>query len=217
MMNKFKAFGADKKLIIKVIAGVLLLVIAFTLYLGKILSSGDDITISKLPQEESGYISNATDEAVLINSKIIIDVAGAVVKPSIVELPVGSRVYEAIDLAGGLTNEADTRYTNLAGVLADGEKLYIPTKKELETADVNTSSSNSKNITSYSSSQKSLININSADSNTLQQLTGVGPSTAEKIINYRIENGNFNKIEDLKNVSGIGDKTFEKFKDKITV
>lgn len=216
MISKIKALGVDKKLILKVIAGILLLVIAFTFYLMKSLSANEDITINELPQKETEYVSLMTEEAILINSDIIIDVAGAVMKPSIVKLPVGSRVYEAIDLAGGLTNDADTRYTNLAGVLADGEKLYIPTRKELEIPDANTNNSSSKNNTIYSN-QKNLININSADSNTLQQLTGVGPSTAEKIINYRMENGKFNKIEDIKNVSGIGDKTFEKFKNKITV
>ena len=220
MIRNMKELGSDKKLILKVIAGVLLLVIAFTFYLLKNLSAQEEITISTDPPKVSEIMNKTTEEGVFINTIIIIDLAGAVMKPSVVELPIGSRVYEAIDLAGGLTDEADTKYTNLAGVLTDGEKIYIPTKKELENSDVKTGNignSSNSNMPSYLNNQKSLININSADSNTLQQLTGVGPSTAEKIINYRLENGNFNKIEDLKNVSGIGEKTFEKLKNKITV
>jgi competence protein ComEA len=144
------------------------------------------------------------------------DVAGAVMAPSVVELPEGSRVFEAIEKAGGLTGDADLSTTNQAEILTDGQKLYIPTRHELEESRAGSPSSglaaNSSGVL-----QSKRININTADSQTLQQLKGVGPATAEKIINYRTENGKFKTIEDLKNVSGIGDKTFEKLKDKITV
>lgn len=217
MINKLKTFEVDKKMVLKVVAGVMLLAIAFCFYLAKNISVDEEITYSDIPNDEIGNIGIISDEAILIKTNIIIDVAGAVEKPSVVDLPIGSRVYEAINLAGGFTKDADTKYINLAKVLVDGEKLYIPTQEELKSAEGIASNVGNQNILNYSNTQPSLININTADSNTLQKLTGVGPSTAEKIINYRLENGNFKNIEDLKNVSGIGDKTFEKLKNKITV
>ena len=146
---------------------------------------------------------------------IVVDVSGAVMNPSVVELSEGSRVYEAIEKAGGLSKDADTKMLNQAEMLIDGQKVYIPTAQEMEEA----SKGGSSPIPSFQSDagRPEKININTASAELLQQLSGVGPSTAEKIINYRNENGKFTRIEDIKNVSGIGEKTFEKFKDKITV
>ena len=217
----------DKKLLIKVIAGLIVLVIAFTMFLIKnnennnivISDENKNQTNSELSGQEGDIVSSKSTEKTspsVIN--IYIDVAGAVNRPSVVTLEPESRVFEAIAQAGGLTKDADTRETNLARVVSDGEKIYIPTKKEMENRSINTGSNGSIGSGQSTGSQVSaLININTADSETLQELTGVGPSTAEKIINYREEYGSFTTIEDLKNVSGIGDKTFNKFKNKITV
>lgn len=138
--------------------------------------------------------------------EVIVDIAGEVVKPDVYVLPNGSRLYEAIEMAGGLTEAADTRNTNLAECIIDGTKIYIPTEKEAE-----------EEIKKSFELKCGLININSADSSELQKLTGVGPSTAEKIITYRNEYGRFKSIEELKNVNGIGDKTFAKLKNLIVV
>lgn len=216
-----KELNVDKKLLLKVIAGVIILVIAFSMYLAR--NSDSEDTVQVLIPKEENHIQegNEAEEedvstaAIVSEKKILIDVSGAVNQPAVVELKEGSRVFEAIELAGGLSKDADTRSTNLAQVLTDGEKLYIPTKKELE--ETGGSYLQTKNTSVEASGSAELININTANSETLQQLTGVGPSTAEKIIRYRTENGNFKTIEDIKNVSGIGEKTFEKFKNKITV
>lgn len=216
-----KELNVDKKLLLKVIAGVIILVIAFSMYLAR--NSDSEDTVQVLIPKEENHIQegNEAEEedvstaAIVSEKKILIDVSGAVNQPAVVELKEGSRVFEAIELAGGLSKDADTRSTNLAQVLTDGEKLYIPTKKELE--ETGGSYLQTKNTSVEASGSAGLININTANSETLQQLTGVGPSTAEKIIRYRTENGNFKTIEDIKNVSGIGEKTFEKFKNKITV
>ncbi|QOX62769.1 ComEA family DNA-binding protein [Anoxybacterium hadale] len=232
MMNHlYEHFTKDKKLMIKVIAGILLLVIAFFSYLMK--NSGEEaIVVTEGTAIDGSAAMVLTGSAIEENSpslEIVIDVSGAVGKPSVLVLPEGSRVYQAVEKSGGFTAEADTRFINQAELLTDGQKLYIPTKEEIEqaqngaapatpiTAGGGTGFTGIPEGLSQQSSDHGLININTADSAVLQQLSGVGPSTAEKIIKYRNENGAFQSIEDIKNVSGIGDKTFEKFKDKIKV
>ena len=186
-------------------------------------------------REESGALVEDLSESFETSTHaalIYIDVAGAVSNPGVITLKPESRVFEAIEAAGGLTKEANTNSINRAAVLNDGERIYIPTNDEFNkvenddpsfgnpesvaaTESTNNPSSSSKKNTDKKNSEK--ININSADSTELQILNGVGPSTAQKIIDYRESNGKFKKIEDIKNVSGIGDKTFEKLKNYITV
>ncbi len=223
-MNVMNKFTQNKKLMIKVIAGVIFIAVAFAFYLMKSNDSDGDLVLSDFSSEETPIQTETTKSAVEETVMIIVDVSGAVVNPCVAELPDGSRVYEAVEKAGGFTPEAETNVINQAEILTDGQKVYIPTKKEVAGETVNKNTQTTQNSTSsyapvYStgSGQSGKININTADSTGLQELTGVGPSTAEKIINYRNENGKFKTIEDLKNVSGIGDKTFEKLKDKITV
>ncbi|MGI6752487.1 MAG: helix-hairpin-helix domain-containing protein [Anaerovoracaceae bacterium] len=150
---------------------------------------------------------------------VIVDVSGAVEEPNVLTLPAGSRVYQAIEGAGGLKNSAETKDINLAAQLIDGTKIYIPTVEESKDANVDNGGSKAGfyGVNRDSSNGGGKININSANSDELQRLTGVGPSTADKILQYRKEYGKFNKIEDLMNISGIGEKTFQKLKDKICV
>lgn len=142
---------------------------------------------------------------------IIVDVGGAVKTPQVVELKENSRVADAISAAGGLTEQADTAGINQAAFLTDGEKVYIPEKGESGTIISGITSAVGSEVTQ----QK--ININTATSEELQTLDGIGPVTAEKILTYRDRNGAFQNIEDLKNVDGIGDKTFENLKEHITI
>lgn len=226
-MNLFRIFEQDKKLLIKAIAGIILLVTAFSFYFIQERLHRQDFSVSVIPENDASSVLNPENSAQnltgtameAVNPRIIVDVAGAVANPSVLELPEGSRVFEAIEKAGGLTGEADTRVLNQAEILIDGQKLYIPTKQEimqLEAEGGGTAISSNSPYTSISG-KSGLVNINTADSAALQQLSGIGPVTADKIINYRDKNGKFNSIEEIKNVSGIGEKTFEKFKDKITV
>jgi len=156
-------------------------------------------------------------------SVIFIDVDGAVNLSGIFALPAGSRVADAIVAAGGLAENADVRYINRAYVLSDGDKLYIPTVSEVAdgtappSAGHVTESAGAVGTASQGSTGTSLININTASSEELQKLNGVGPAIAQRIIDHRTNKGMFNRIEDLMNVSGIGAKTFEKLRDHITV
>ena len=217
-MNFSRFFELDKKLMVKVVAGVILIAVAFAFYLAKNKASSDDLTVSTIPETEQETIAQPTDSAIEEEVMIMVDVAGAVMAPSVVELPEGSRVFEAVEKAGGLTKDADTGTINQDEILADGQKIYIPTKQEVKESTNGSGYSVGSSSSSGSGSVRSgLININTADSAALQQLPGVGPATADKIISYRDENGKFKNIEDIKNVSGIGEKTFEKMKKKITV
>ena len=196
-MNFFHFLSHDKKLMFKVIAGTLFLVVALSFYMVKNSAKEEDLTVSDMVQNDAADLFTQTSEpAVTKKALIVIDVSGAVVNPSVIELPEGSRVYEAIEKAGGLSSDADITYVNRAEVLSDGQKLYIPTKAELE--DTQNSTSSPQQLFQANQLVQNLININTADAQTLQQLTGIGPATADKIIAYRNENGKFKSIEDIK-------------------
>jgi len=141
-------------------------------------------------------------------------VSGAVAHPDVYELPYDSIVKDAIEAAGGPTGEADLNRVNLARRVHDEEQIYVPQKGE-ESLPVSPPSSPS--LPSPSSQGGGKVNINTATAEELDTLPGVGPSIAQRIIDYRTANGPFRSIEDIKNVKGIGDATFEKLKDKITV
>ena len=120
----------------------------------------------------------------------------------IFEVEDGTRVYQIIEMAGGTTEDADISRINLAKIVVDEEKINVPAKVVLEESE----ESNSK-----------MVNINSASVEKLSSLNGIGKSTAEKIIKYREENGYFNTIEEIMNVSGIGESKFNSIKDNIEV
>ena len=159
------------------------------------------------------------------NKKIIVHVSGAVKNEGIVELEEGARVANAIEKAGGVRDDAYTKDINYALKLEDGMKIYVPTieetKQEKEEVNINSESSNyiisSNNTKTNENSNGQKVNINNADESELDKLPGVGPSTAQKIIQYRKENGEFKSIDELKNVSGIGEAKFQKIKDLICV
>lgn len=151
-------------------------------------------------------------ENVIIEEKIVVHISGEVINPGVITLKDGSRVVDAIDMAGGVTQNADLSKINLAYILEDAQKVHIPSKDEENTVEEITSQSNSLN-----KEKNLIININTANEKELQSLPGIGESTAKKIINYRKENGKFNSIEDIKNVSGIGESKFNKIKNNISI
>lgn len=142
-------------------------------------------------------------------------VTGQVVNQGIVKLKEGSRVINAIEEAGGVTPQADLTKINLAYLLEDGMKLYVPSINDKQEEEY-VSSSNT-NRQSANSKQILRININTATNEELQKLPGIGEAMASRIITYRKENGKFTKIEDLKNVSGIGEAKFNNIKNYIYI
>lgn len=171
--------------------------------------------------ETNNNIGNNSDiiEEEMEDEDIVIHVTGAVKKQGIVKVKQGSRISDIIDAAGGITDKADLSKINLAYAIQDGQKIYIPSITDKE--DINTvtedAGTNIIKEENANNSKKEKVNINKASQTELETLSGIGPSTALKIINYRNENGNFKKIEDLKNVPGIGESKFENIKEDICV
>ena len=164
------------------------------------------------------------DEIVEELEKIVVHISGQVANPGVISLDEGSRLIDAINLCGGLTSKADISKVNLAYILEDAQKIYIPSIDDKdETAYISEDSGNTGVVTSgngQTSTKKEeelMVNINTANEEQLEQLPGIGTSIATRIVNYRKENGKFNNIEDIKNVSGIGDAKFNKIKDNICV
>ena len=142
---------------------------------------------------------------------ITVDVKGAVKSPGIYDLPVGSRVNDAVQKAGGLTEQADSKSLNLAQKVSDEALVYVPTKGE-EAASQQTGSG-----VASSTSKEKKVNLNKASLEELKQVKGLGGKRAQDIIDHREANGKFKSVDELRKVSGIGAKTIEKLKDYVTV
>lgn len=162
---------------------------------------------------------NTKEMAENSNNQIIIHITGAVKKTGILKLNKGSRIADAIEKAGGNKEDANLDEVNLAYVLEDGQKIYIPSKKDNTKKEYVTSESGNNVIAENATSKKGenkKVNINTATQSELENLPGVGESIASKIIEYREQNGKFGKIEDLQNVKGIGDAKFNNIKEHVT-
>ena len=175
--------------------------------------------------------SEAVSDKEMQQAMIYVDVCGAVVNPGVFQLAAGSRVFQAIEAAGGYLPEAALTCVNRAGVLTDGQQLYILTQEEMERqgldpAEMSKASDGQMNGSAGTGQntgmtaqvqQDNRININIADEAQLTTLTGIGATRAQAIIAYREENGPFAAIEDIMNVQGIKEGTFAKIKDEIVV
>jgi len=174
-----------------------------------------DVYEELLLEEEEGESDNEQEVAVEEPpSEMMVDVKGAVQNPGVYTMPVNSRVVDAIDKAGGMNTEAEQNAVNLAQIVEDQMVIYVPTEDEATqngTVGVMTGQTNNEE------NNTDTIDINSAEKEALMTLNGIGSSKADNIITYREENGNFQTIEDIKNVSGIGEATFDNLKDFIRV
>lgn len=173
---------------------------------------------------------NTNEIAKQENEKIAIHITGEVKKKGILYLDKGSRIADAISAAGGTTQNANLDQVNLAYILEDGQKIYIPNKNEKIEAGAYIIANSGNNVlvedgknNSNTNSSKSTkganqkVNINSANQTELETLPGIGPSLAQRIIEYRKSNGKFEKIEDIQNVKGIGDSKYSNIKEKICI
>ena len=149
-------------------------------------------------------------------TEIYVHVCGKVVKPGVYELEEDARLCDAIEAAGGYSNKADKEYLNLAEKVTDGQKIYVPGKDEIKENE-QTSAETQNNTNEYKAQDSNKVNINTASREELMTISGIGEAKADSIIAYRSENGSFSSIEDIKNVSGIGDGLFSKMKEYITI
>ena len=156
-----------------------------------------------------------------IPETIYVDICGAVTSPGVYELPYGSRVFQAIEKAGGYLPEAAASYLNRAKGLSDGQQIYVPTQAEVDSQMIqvteNGQEATSETVPGNNNGTDQKINLNTADVSQLTTLTGVGESKALAIIAYREENGPFTSTEDIMSVPGIKEGTYEKIKDKIAI
>jgi len=211
---KYKLFLENKQKLVRVAIITVMILAALFLFMFRTGSHQEKAIINS--NDADTQTSIQTDVSTDV---IIVDVAGEVENPSVIELPAESRINDAILAAGGLTNAADISQINRAAILSDGEKIYIPTKPNPSPA--SSSFNNGEGIPNVSSgggnTGNSLININYASATELQEVPGIGPVTSDKIIQYRKDHGLFRKLDEIKKVSGIGDKTFAKMKPYICI
>ena len=192
------------------IIGIILLIFGI-IYIIKIKIDESNNMDLMLETNTNEIIASSNNEEKTI---IKVHIDGQIKNRGVVELEEGSRLVDAIEKSGGLTEEADTSNINLADILQDGEKVYIYSKQEVE--ELKSIGKLNEEIDN-TTKKDNKININTATQAELEEITGIGPSLAQKIIEYRESNGKFKDIEALKNVSGIGDKKFESMKSQITI
>jgi len=151
-------------------------------------------------------------------SSIFVFICGAISKPGVYEMPEGSRVYELINRAGGITSDGAVNSVNQAETLQDSQQVYIPRRDEVTvTVASGTLGADTPGAAGQGALGKALININTADETTLQQINGIGASRAADIVAYRNTNGSFEEIEDIMKVPGIKNGLFSRIKDQISV
>ena len=197
-----------------------IIVITLGIFYYKKTNNIDDMNLNEDILVEDNTIEKNEEKA---DNFIIVHITGAVKIPGIVKLPEGSRMEDAVQAAGGLTEDADISNVNLAYILDDGIKIKIPSNTDMEEK-MNKNiiiEENEENIIENEQVQNTSaingININKAQEKELTTLPGIGTSLASKIIQYRNENGKFNKKEEIKNVNGVGEKKYEDIKDLIYV
>lgn len=216
----------NKKIIILIIILITILFIIYKNFIKKDNFIEGEINTNILENTEENDNNKEKSDT---NQKIIVYITGEINNPGIYELEVNSRIADCIEKAGGTKENADITDINLATILEDGEKIYIPAKGESngksendakeetrKKAEEKTTESSTK-INPENKQKNPKININTATQTELETLPGIGISTAIKIIEYRKENGKFKNIEEIKNVKGIGENKFKKIKELIKV
>ena len=212
------SFSKKEQIIFILIIASVMIILGFKFILQDIIRpKGEDLSLMPIVDttnydildEKSEQLISEDDEPILI----MVHISGEVYSPGLVELVTGDRVIDAVNLAGGLTKSADLDRINLAKKVEDEEKIYVPKIGESDMPQI----SNELNVTSsQNSSQSDKININTATITELDTLPGIGEVTANTIIEYRSSTP-FRTIEEIMNVSGIGDKKYETIKELIRV
>ena len=219
MIEEIKEKLLENKTLAAVLGIVLVMLIGFLAWLNVTKTTADaqnDLpalsttfsTSSSTSDLKTGSSSSQTE-----SQKLFVDIKGAVKNEGVYEISNGSRVTDVVKLAGGFTEDADKKSVNLAQKLTDEAVIYVA--KVGEAATPITNSQTTSNRSTETNSNK--INLNTATLSELQMISGIGAKRAQDIIDYRDANGGFSSVDDLANVSGIGEKTLEKLKSEVTV
>ena len=202
-----------QKIILGIIIAIIIGCICYYVYAREEESTTENLENNLEIQEEMTK-EEYSDETILVH------VSGAVKKEGVIELKINSRISDAIEKAEGIREDACIEDINLAYKLEDGMKIHIPTKQEKEEKkeeEYVTTLSGIHTNQEETEKKDTKVNINTATQTQLETLPGIGPSTAMKILDYRKEKGKFTKIEEIKEVGGIGEAKFNKIKDLITI
>lgn len=216
-LRTYRRFYRDNKIELKVAAIVITITIATLFFYLK----GDFLNIDKKQNEAGNSKPSYQKQNDIVKEKktseielLTVDISGKVKTPGVYQIKKGGRINDVIALAGGLIEDADINRLNRAEKVKDGQKIYIPYVGEKGDPNNSVISNTSGSI---SGGSQAVININDASKEELQKIPGVGPSKADSIIEYRNTNGRFRRKEDIKNISGIGEKTYKKLEGFITV
>ena len=198
----------DRKSLVKILSITAILLLAVILRIHGANKADITVETTDAAAAEDADTSGETDGPVSSDKIIYIDLGGAVAKPGVYKVTPDTRLYMVIEMAGGLTEDADTNYVNQASFVEDGEKIIIPSKGDPDAA------VNNVQGTSTAADPSGLVNINTAAKDELMTLNGIGEVMAERIIEYRTGN-RFKNKEDIMSVKGIGNGIYEKIKDSI--
>jgi len=207
-------FSKQEKIVLLLIVSVVIIFFFWKLYL----QEKEGITIISASQESSE--TNTGSKNIAEEEICIIHISGAVNQPGVYQLSKGKRIIDAVKMAGEATEKANLDAVNLAAPVYDGQKIIIPYLITAEGMDNELQMKGNSGIdysTNFSFKDSSSININNCSARELESLEGIGPVLAERIVEYRRNNGPFGKIEDIRKVPGIGEKRFEAIKEMITV
>ncbi|WP_303949876.1 helix-hairpin-helix domain-containing protein [Streptococcus vestibularis] len=230
MKEKILSYVNDNRLFVSII-GVLMVVFCFFLWMtcgaGNSMeaeTSYTDVTTLSISSSKQSSKSlteassqSQTEGSEKVKSKVTVDVKGAVVKPDVYSLKASARVTDAIKVAGGMTEDADAKSVNLAASLSDEEVIYVANKDENVSVLDQSATDHVSDKGGQAVSKDGKINLNTATKEQLHTISGIGAKRAEDIIDYRESHGGFQSVDDLKNVSGIGDKTLDKIRESIYV
>jgi len=208
-MEEIWSYFKKNKIIVLSMAVVLSLGIGYFLLNSKTKPQKSEPKIEQVAVKKS-VSADKVKEKQAENKQLVVDVQGAVKKPGVYRAKKDTIVQEILQMAGGVSEQADIKQLNQAQRITDQMQIYVPTVGEAvhNNATGNQGSTNSK---------EKIVNINTAKVDDFKSVTGIGPKKAEKIIAYRQKNGNFKTLHDLTGVSGIGEKSLEKLKDQLTV
>ncbi len=213
-MKNIKASAFFAGLIVVVIAGIVFITRSKSTDDAQIIIDDSTENVSSETGSEIAAETEGSEETASESTTICVYVCGAVNEPGVYYLDEDARIWQAVEAAGGAAEDAAVEYLNMAGTLTDGQQVYVPAVDEVSDGSTPLSSTG---MTDASGGDDGKININTATAEELCTITGIGEARAEAIIAYRETNGYFEKIEDICNVSGIKDATFEKIKDQIKV
>lgn len=208
-----KRLFRDNKELIKT-AALPLVIGAAVLFFWFYGADSDDIAVQEGDTDiDNSVVSEDEGRTGYSHSIMYVDISGEVNTPGVYEVSDDTRLFQVIEMAGGLTENADVNSLNQAEIVYDGQKIIVSSGSGSfnDTGTEIPANSSGKGLTNGK------VNLNLADSATLQTIPGIGPSKAGRIMEYRSTNGRFKKIEDIMNITGIGQKTFEIIRDYITV